>query len=315
MSRPIARDLLIRLYPQYLTGRRIDPPAAEKPAVTDALAWACALHDRATGLLATRERGRRYDVFDDLVDHAQRAPETLPVPELVWQGCMENADHSELVHVAVAAFSLRRPDIAKAALQQRAGEGDVDAMNALGNVLHRARRMREAETWYRTAAEQGNSAAMTNLGALLGEEKRTAEAEAWYHRAVGFGELGAMFNLGELREEAGDEAEAESWYLRAADGLRPEDNEAARIAGREDASTSLGQPMHTAATMAMTALALLYERQGKPNDALAWYMKAADLDDPDAMTGLAAFLDDNGHPDQAVKWRQRAAERGDRPKY
>jgi TPR repeat protein len=254
-------------------------------------------------------------VFDYLVDHAQRAPETLPVPEPAWQGCLENADPGELVRIAIAAFSLQRPDIAEAALRQRASEGDAEAMNTLGNVLHRARRMQEAETWYRKAAEQGYPAAMTNLGALLGDEKRTAEAEAWYRRAVGFGDLAAMFNLGELREEAGDEAEAESWYLRAADGLRPKDREAARIGRREDARISIGQPMHTAATMAMTALASLYERQGRPDDAFAWYTKAADLDDPDAMTGLAAFLDNNGQPERAAKWRQRAAERGDRPKY
>ena len=312
---PIPRELLVRLYPQYLSARGIDPPAADEPAVTDALAWACERHDRATGLLATRERGKRYQAFDYLVDYYQRDPVAPPVPQIIWQSCLEDPDPGELIGVAIAAFALRRPEIAEAALRRRASAGDLSAMNALGNVLHRARHADEAEIWYRKAADQGDPAAMTNLGALLTEIGRTSEAETWYQQAIGLGELGAMYNLGLLRDEAGDDTQAESWYLRTVEGLKTEEGGRARIGAADDASTSIGQEMHTAATMAMTALAALYERQGKQDDALSWYTRAAELDDPEAMTGLAALLDSAGQPQQAAVWRQRAAQRGQRPQY
>jgi uncharacterized protein len=316
LTEPVSRDTLARLYPHYLTARRIDPPADDQPAVAQALMWACDPHDRAVGLLSSRDRGERYDVFDYLVDHLQRDSAAPPIPEPAWQACLEHADQSGLMQVAFTAFAMRRPEITETALQKSAGKGYPSAMNALGIVLHRERRITEAETWYRAAAEQGDPGAMTNLGALLAEQNRIPEAEDWYQQAIRQGEdLAAMFNLSVLREQAGDEAQAESWYLRAAEGLDPGDRHSARIGSQDDADTSVGQPMHTAATMAMTALGDLYQRQGRHDAALSWYTRAAELDDPDAMTSLAALLQSQEQPEQAAEWRQRAANRGQRPRY
>ena len=156
---------------------------------------------------------------------------------------------------------------------------------------------------------------MTNLGVVLADQGRLAEAESWYEQAVRHGELGAMYNLGELREEAGDEAQAERWYLSAAEGLSPGEQESARLSTQDDADISIGQPMQTAATMAMTALGGLYQRQGRSDAALSWYTRAAELDDPDAMSALAALLESEGQAEQAERWRRQAVSRGPRPRY
>ena len=78
-------------------------------------------------------------------------------------------------------------------------------------------------------------------------------------------------------------------------------------------SPTIGQPMQTAATMAMTALASMYSRNGQTAEAEAWYLKAAELDDPDAMIGLAELFISKGLDDVAAKWRQQAERRGKRP--
>ena len=314
-ARAAERDLLTRLYPHYLAAQRIDPPAEDEPAVGQALAWACDLHDRAVGLLASRDRTQRYEVFDYLVDHLQRDPAAPAVPELVWQACLRDATPAELEQTAVAAFAMRRPEIAEAAFRENASAGDPLALNSLGIILQRQERLSEAEAWFRAAADQGEPAAMTNLGVVLADQGRLAEAESWYEQAVRHGELGAMYNLGELREEAGDEAQAERWYLSAAEGLSPGEQESARLSTQDDADISIGQPMQTAATMAMTALGGLYQRQGRSDAALSWYTRAAELDDPDAMSALAALLESEGQAEQAERWRRQAVSRGPRPRY
>lgn len=315
LARPVSRELLVRLYPHYLAARRTDLPAEDEPAVTQALAWACDPHDRAVSLLSSRDRGQRYEVFDYLVDHLQRDPGASPVPEPIWQACLEDASPSELRQAAYAAFAVRRREIAEAAFRKNAGEGDLEAMNSLGIILQRKGRISDAEVWYRAAAEQGDPAAMTNLGVVLADQHRTAEAESWYQKAARLGDLGAMFNLGELREQAGDDSQAEKWYLRTVEGLNAGSRESARIATQDDADISIGQSMHTAATRAMTALGDLYKRQGRSDAALSWYFRAAELDDPDAMSGLASLLEIQGQPEQAEIWRQQAARRGPQPNY
>jgi TPR repeat protein len=252
------------------------------------------------------------EVFDYLVDHVQRDPQAAPIPDFTWTGCIEYADSAQLMLIAQAALSMQRRDIAEAALRKGAAEGDLSAMNALA-ILLGPHRSWEAETWYRRAAERGYHAAVTNLGALLHGQGRSDEADNWYQQAVAHGDLGAMVNLGAICEENGDDQRADAWYLRTIEGLRAEDAELARIPTQEHADSNIGQPMQTAATMAMTALASMYARKGKAAEAEASYMKAAELDDPNAMIGLAELLDGKGLDELAAKWRQQAERRGKRP--
>jgi TPR repeat protein len=124
-----------------------------------------------------------------------------------------------------------------------------------------------------------------------------------------------MVNLGGICEHKGDDQNTEAWYLRAIEGLRPEDTELTRIPTQAQADSTIGQPMQTAATMAMTALASMYARNGKTAEAEAWYLKAAELNDPEAMIGLAEYFAGKGLNELAAKWRQQAAQRGERPHY
>jgi TPR repeat protein len=312
LTRPADRGLLVSLFSEYLKRRDLDLPAEDEPAITSSFAWACDPHDRATGLLASRERGRQFEAFDYLVDHVQRDPQAEPIPDFTWRGCIEHTDSAELGLIAQAAFSMQRRDIAEAALRKGAAAGDPSLMNALAILLGREA---EAEAWFRRAAERGYQPAVTNLGALLNELGRRSEAESWYQQAVVHGELGAMVNLGAICEDNGDDQAAEAWYLRTIEGLRPEDAELARIPTQEQADSTIGQRMQTAATMAMTALASMYARNGNTAEAEAWYLKAAELDDPRAMIGLAELLAGKGLSELAVKWREQASRRGERPRY
>src|SRR5215204_3229703 len=77
--------------------------------------------------------------------------------------------------------------------------------------------VREAERWWRRAADAGYHPAECNLGSLLYQQGQVEEAEAWYRRAADSGDHVAEFNLGNLLKDQGRVEEAEAWYRRAAD--------------------------------------------------------------------------------------------------
>jgi tetratricopeptide (TPR) repeat protein len=58
---------------------------------------------------------------------------------------------------------------------------------------------------------------------------------------------------------------------------------------------------------AMVTLGALLRKQGKEDQAGQWYRKAADAGDPDAMFNLGALLAEPGEADQAEQWYRKAA--------
>jgi TPR repeat protein len=90
-------------------------------------------------------------------------------------------------------------------------------MNGLGEVCRfHDKDEKEAERWFRQAAERGNAAAMLNLGMMYEERPDGAAAAArLYRRSADLGNATAMFRLGEF-------------YLRGA-GVDQDFSEATRL--------------------------------------------------------------------------------------
>ena len=63
---------------------------------------------------------------------------------------------------------------------------------------------------------------------------------------------------------------------------------------------------------AMVSLGALLRKQGKKDQAMQWYRKAADAGDADAMVNLGALLAEQGEEDQAMQWYRKAADAGRR---
>jgi TPR repeat protein len=110
-----------------------------------------------------------------------------------------------------------------------ANGGDIVAQTVLGVVYdnglhHVAQDYKEAEKWYRLAAEQGFVYAQNNLGQLygqgLGVPQNYTVAVEWYRRAVKQGYANAQYNLGFMYANGHgvkqDYTEAAEWYRYAA---------------------------------------------------------------------------------------------------
>jgi TPR repeat protein len=58
----------------------------------------------------------------------------------------------------------------------------------------------------------------------------------------------------------------------------------------------------------MVNLGALLRKQGKEDQAMQWYRRAADAGDADAMHNLGALLGEQGEEDQAEQWYRKAAD-------
>ncbi|MGA1523632.1 MAG: tetratricopeptide repeat protein, partial [Planctomycetota bacterium] len=120
---------------------------------------------------------------------------------ILWTaGCTTQVDRG------VMAYGLGECDTAREAWTDAAIAGDAQARYLLG-LYHDEGRCgpgdpREAEHWYRLAAEQGHPAAQNNLGILvLAGRTRPADAAAaagWFTAAAAAGHAPAKTNLGVL---------------------------------------------------------------------------------------------------------------------
>ncbi|MFI5615491.1 tetratricopeptide repeat protein [Amycolatopsis sp. NPDC051903] len=146
-------------------------------------------------------------------------------------------------------------------LRAAAETGELDAMIELGHALEHRKAYREAEDWYRTAADRGLIGA---LGGLLHHTRGDfAQVERWYHHAIDAGVLPALTDLGSRHHDRGDRAAAEHWYRAAAE---------------------VGFPGGT------EGLATLRVHRGDLEGAGRWYRRAADAGDPVAADYLARLL-------------------------
>ncbi|WP_051806884.1 protein kinase domain-containing protein [Streptomyces sp. NRRL F-2664] len=128
--------------------------------------------------------------------------------------------------------------------------GRVESMMELAGWHLRAKRVQEALTWYRRAAEAGHVHAMVVCAQLLAADpEKHAESLDWYRRAAAEGNTDAMHCVGRSLKQCGALADALTHFRVAA---------------------SKG---HRAA---MVDAAEILEQTGRTPEALKWYMRASD---------------------------------------
>ncbi|MFG2337770.1 serine/threonine-protein kinase [Streptomyces yangpuensis] len=149
---------------------------------------------------------------------------------------------------------------ANAALMREHGaaarEDRVESMLALASRHLDAKRVPEALTWYRRAAEEGHVHAMMISAQLLAmDPEKQAESLDWYRRAAAEGNTDAMHCVGRSLKQRGALADALAHFRVAA---------------------SKG---HQAAMM---DAAEILEQTGRTPEALKWYSRASDKGHPKA---------------------------------
>jgi tetratricopeptide (TPR) repeat protein len=244
---PLPRILLDELHEEYLRRRggmllRPEPLAA-------AWTWATDLRDGGNSPLWSAGDDR-YDVFDYLVDVAQREP-APPLAEQTAYTALRYARPGDAVSIAAIAWYHGRRELAEAGfrtayteLSKVDGPGAVTTLssrNDLAVTLHAMRRLPDAEAEYRAilglriaalgAAHEDTQSSLNNLAVVLHEQGRLTEAEAVYRDVLEFrlrtlgpahpDTLTSRNNLGAMLGQLGqlDEAEAQ---LEEAARLRAE---------------------------------------------------------------------------------------------
>ncbi len=189
-------------------------------------------------------------------------------------------------------------------VQSAANNGDIEAMDALGNWYAKAmcglpKDDAQSISWYRMAAEHGNASAQNTLGFCydngVGVAKDPAEALKWFLKSAQQGNAEAQNNVGKLYDAGSgvekNQTEAVNWFRRAADqayapgefnlgvmyahgtGIAQDDAKAFELYRK---SAEQGFPS------AEYNLAFMYENgrgvQADLSSALAWYGKARMMD-------------------------------------
>jgi uncharacterized protein len=200
-------------------------------------------------------------------------------------------------------------------LQAKAEGGDAGAQATLGKAYLDGNGVRQSDAlalkWSRKAAEQGDAAAENNLGLMYrmgeGVERDKEEAARWYHKSAKQGNARAMFNLGASYYN-GDGVEVDdvasfAWFLLAQEAGDPAADEASRRAVSEKVVSP---------SEAYVKIAQMYEAGDQlpksPAEALKWYRKAADADDPKASVTVASLLLGDGRSvtaEESTEARQR----------
>ncbi len=238
------------------------------------------------------------------------------------------------------------PQFDLAALQARAGAGDVEAAYALGAHFDREDwNAAEARKWYRFAADKEHAGALCRLGSIFlagrGVKQDFKEASGLFDRAQVAGSAAAQVYLGRLHFEGRgtprDMKKADEWCEKAFPKLRPQaeagDPEALSTLGwmllegmgvpqsEEKALECLRKAAGQGFAPALNQLGdLCLEGKGTVKDrgaAREWYRQAAGQGDAEAQCSLGMM---NGRHDplfnrkggdvddkQAVEWLTRAA--------
>ncbi|MFF4863510.1 tetratricopeptide repeat protein [Streptomyces sp. NPDC001231] len=269
---PLALSMLEQLHGHYLRGRggaRLRPEL-----LPQAVEWATAQIRATTSLLLPTDSEGHITVFDYLVDTTQRDAAAPPVPEVVWDAALRMAAEADRANVAEAAISEKQYDIAEGVFRELLDAGDEDALVGLCQALVGQFRLRDAEELLKqqliaTAVNpQRHAFCRSLLGMLLCAEERFAEAEVHLREALATESAipGAGVYLGTILISQEKYAEAESL-------LRPWAEE-----GDTDACRVLGKAL---------------DGQGRRDESLPWFVKAAEAGDNEAMVfmGLAAQND------------------------
>jgi len=184
------------------------------------------------------------------------------------------------------------PEKARPWLKHAADNGHIQAVGALGELLHYSEPA-EAELLYRRAVEHGDARAMYNLGVLLMGRGATKEAEDWWQKAAELAYPSAMRALGRRLRCRHRPRAARRWLEKAAE------------AGDSAAVVELA--------LAEWRRRILLVGPQSPSPAARDRMKrAADMGNANAMWFLALWAWQVSDEKDCQRWLQAGAERGDR---
>jgi tetratricopeptide (TPR) repeat protein len=193
---------------------------------------------------------------------------------------------------------LGRLDEAETVYRQLVAEGDPEAANDLGLLLHdRAGRLDEAEALFRSAMAAGHVHAPMNLGRLLADRGGADdEAERLLRGAVAEGHDHADNNLANLLARTGRTDEAVGHYRRAIEHGEPLALMSyAVLLDRQGDTAEAERLLRTAVAQGCAAaarnLAIILNRAGdRPAEVEALYRQALAGGDRQAHFGLGHFL-------------------------
>ncbi|MBL7523988.1 sel1 repeat family protein [Frankia sp. CNm7] len=201
-------------------------------------------------------------------------------------------------------------------LLRRAAQGDiVEAMTALGELLHHTGRRTEAVLWWRSADDAGDPRAAYNLGVIARAGNRVDEAERLFRRAAEAGHGQAMSDLGLLIKRHRDNPrEAETWLRKGAElGDRNAANNLGALlleAGRPEAEKWLRVAAEAGAVAAMSPLGVLLQQNGNEREAERWLRSGAEAGDALAAYNLGVLLRSTGRHRDANYWLAQARRAG-----
>lgn len=234
---------------------------------------------------------------------------------------------TEAVHTRAVAAERPVQATASADLLRRAEAGDAEAQDALG--LWYAANLpgtRQAEIWFRRAADQGLPKAQHNMGVLVFRAGRDDEATAWFEKAAAGGWAPSMLALAALLEDGGNIPRASELYEAAArQGDADAQDALGRLALDEGTETSHERARHWSEQAAKQGQADSQARLGTiyheglgverdPQQAASWFLKAAQRGHAGAqmMIGAAYHLGIGVEVDlvAAARWLAASAEQG-----
>ncbi|WP_174184821.1 SEL1-like repeat protein [Nocardia barduliensis] len=246
-----------------------------------------------SALIATLlpDGGIGYRPFDYLVaaDDGEHQRTPRPIPRPFWRTATDGAETAIRNMVAITARLRDETDEAMWLWRCAADAGEPTAMYNLGSLSRECGRDRDAETWYRRAAETGEHQdevaldAIERLAALSIKRGDIDEAISWYRRAADRGAAKPMLPLAALLRSRGDTKGAEDWLRRAA---------------------GIGD------TTAMVQLGAMLRDRGDSKGAEASFRRAAEIGDPEGMSALGVRLYGRGETTESEYWLRRGAEAG-----
>jgi TPR repeat protein len=171
---------------------------------------------------------------------------------------------------------------------------------------------RAAKENFERAAALGNPGGMHNLGVMARDAGRGDEARRWFEQAAGLGETRSMLSLARVLQRA-DEAGARRWYEAAAGKGSVEAMVAlAQLSARKDRRAArywLEQAAEKGDPGSLAKLGLIYQRSDRAG-ADACFARAAAQGHSGAMTALGIMAYREGRDDEALEWWDKAAALG-----
>jgi len=255
----------------------------------------------------------------------------------------KRGDGRGMLRLGLLTERLGERDEAEQWFRRAAGAGQAEAAGQLGRVLVERGEEKGAAAFLETAAEAGDAEAATLLGKVL-----LGQAQRWLGVGSGAGNTEAAHLLGDLLSGSGNYNEAWDCYLnaeqcgheavarsvgvhallrgstgvaevflaRAADAgdtLAADLLKAARgdVPDTDDLETYFEDTADTRTfPLDATHYGVALEKQGRLDEARAYYEKGHDRGDAYGAYRLAVLLNKQGNPDEAQTWYRKAADLG-----